>query len=222
VDAVEFVLANTRPDAAPLVPEVALRLADEPFALWERTGTALPSAALPYWAFAWAGGQALARHVLDHPDLVAGRRVLDLASGSGLVAIAAALAGAVDVTAVDVDPLAVAAIGVNAAACGVTVTACCADVLDVAEPPAFAVSAEVVLAGDVCYDRDMAERVVPFVSRAADRGALVLLGDPGRAHFPTTGFEALSRHDVPVTGVLEAEDTTPTTVWRRLPSPVRG
>lgn len=221
MDAVEFVLANTRPGTAPLVPEIGLRLADEPFALWERTGSALPTAALPYWAFAWAGGQALARHVLDHPELVAGQRVLDLASGSGLVAIAAVLAGAAQVTAVDIDPLAVAAIGVNADADGVAVTALCEDVLT-STPPPFATSADVVLAGDVCYDRTMAELVLPFVFRAAERGALVLLGDPGRAHFPNVGFDALAHYEVQVTGVLEANDTTPTTVWQCRPSPDRG
>jgi predicted nicotinamide N-methyase len=214
-DAVRFVLANTRPGTAPLVPEIGLRLADEPFALWERAGSGLP-----YWAFAWAGGQALARYVLDHRDVVAGRRVLDLASGSGLVAIAAALAGAAHVTAVDIDPLATAAISLNAETDGVPVTALCADVLDAAPGPGSVLSADVVLAGDVCYDREMAARVVPFVTRAANRGALVLLGDPGRAHFPRTGFEAVAQYDVPVTGVLEANDTTPTRVWRCCPSPV--
>lgn len=200
----DFVLANTRAGPVPLVPEITLRLADEPFSLWERTGDALP-----YWAFAWAGGQALARHVLDHPSLVAGLRVLDVASGSGLVAIAAALAGAADVTATDVDPLAVASIGVNAAANGVHVTASIGDVLD------GDVVADVVLAGDVCYDKAMADRMLAFVDRAAAGGALVLVGDPGRAHFPAVGFTALATYSVPVTGTLEAGDTTPTTVWRR-------
>jgi predicted nicotinamide N-methyase len=199
----DFVLANTEPGHAPLVPEITLRLADEPFALWERANT------LPYWAFAWAGGQALARYVLDHPAVVAGRRVLDLASGCGLVAIAAALAGATAVTATDVDPLAVRAIEVNAQANGVQVTAARTDVLDTDGG-----DAELILAGDVCYDRAMADRVLPFLARAATRGIQVLVGDPGRAHFPKTGFRALATYSVPVTGVLEAHDTTPTTVWQ--------
>jgi len=199
----DFVLANTEPGHAPLVPEITLRLADEPFTLWERAD------ALPYWAFAWAGGQALTRHVLDHPDLVAGRRVLDLASGSGLVAIAAALAGAAAVTATDVDPLAVRAISVNAQANGALVTACGDDILDTDGG-----DAEVILAGDVCYDRVMAGRVLPFLARAATRGARVLVGHPGRAHFPKTGFHALATYAVPVTGLLEASDTTHTTVWQ--------
>lgn len=202
----DFVLANTRPRPVPLVPEITLRLADEPFELWERTGEDVP-----YWAFAWVGGQALARHVLDHPALVAGRQVLDLASGSGLVAIAAALAGAASVTAVDVDPLAVLAIGVNAQANGVPVTARCADLLTTE------VSSDVVLAGDVCYDPDMAGRVLPFLAATATAGPTVLVGDPGRGYLPDTGFERLATYQVPLTSVLEGRETTPTTVWRRLP-----
>ena len=185
------------------MPEITLRLADEPFALWERFNT------LPYWAFAWPGGQALARHVLDHRELVAGRRVLDLASGSGLVAIAAAMAGATAVTATDIDPLAVQAIKVNARANGTPVTASGVDILNTDGG-----NAEVILAGDVCYDRAMAARILPFLAQAAARGIRVLVGDPGRAHFPRTGFHALATYSVPVTGVLEANDTTPTTVWQ--------
>ncbi|HEX5407842.1 MAG TPA: 50S ribosomal protein L11 methyltransferase [Pseudonocardiaceae bacterium] len=204
--ALDFVLANTRPVAVPLAPEITLRQTDDdPFALWERTG-----ADVPYWAFAWAGGQALARYVLDNPACVAGRRVLDLASGSGLVAIAAALSGAAAVTATDIDPLAVLAIGLNAEANGVVVTALEADVLDRSGG-----GAEVVLAGDVCYDVDMAALVLPFLSRAAARGASVLVGDPGRDHFPATGFERLAAYSVPATGKLEGADTTSATVWRR-------
>jgi predicted nicotinamide N-methyase len=202
----DFVLANTRPRPVPLVPEITLRLADEPFELWERTGEDVP-----YWAFAWVGGQALARHVLDHPALVAGRQVLDLASGSGLVAIAAALAGAASVTAVDVDPLAVLAIGVNAQANGVPMTVRCADLLTTE------VSSDVVLAGDVCYDPDMAGRVLPFLATTATAGPTVLVGDPGRGYLPNTGFERLATYQVPLTSVLEGRETTPTTVWRRLP-----
>jgi predicted nicotinamide N-methyase len=189
-----------------MVPEITLRLADEPFELWERTGEDVP-----YWAFAWVGGQALARHVLDNPELVAGRHVLDVASGSGLVAVAAALAGAASVTAVDVDPLAVLAIGVNADANGVRLTARCADLL------ATDVSADVVLAGDVCYDPDMAARVLPFLARTAAAGTVVLVGDPGRGYLPDTGFARLATYRVPLTRVLEGRETTPTTVWRRLP-----
>jgi predicted nicotinamide N-methyase len=216
-DRLDFVLANTRIREVPLVPEITLRLADEPFALWERTGGERTGADVPYWAFAWVGGQALARYVLDHPPLVAGRRVLDMASGSGLVAVAAALAGAASVTAVDVDPLAASAIGVNAEANGVSVTVLLADVLD-----SDGGDADVVLAGDVCYDPDMAARMLPFVTRAAARGAVVLVGDPGRGYFPSTGFEWLADYPVPLTGVLEGRDTTRTTVWRRWAEPNPG
>lgn len=203
-DPARFVLATTRPGTPPFVPEVVLRLAEEPFALWERGG-----GEPPYWAFAWAGGQALARHVLDRPGLVAGRSVLDVATGGGIVAVAAALAGARTVAAVDVDDRAVAAVALNAAANGVDVAARCEDVLD-----GDGGAAEVVLAGDVCYDRAMAGRVTAFAARARARGAVVLLGDPGRAHFPTSGFRVVGRYVVPSTGVLEARDATPTTVWQ--------
>lgn len=199
----DLVLANTRPRPVPLVPEITLRQTDDdPFALWERLG-----GDVPYWAFAWVGGQALARYVLDNPSVVAGRRVLDFASGSGLVAIAAAAAGAADVTAVDVDPLAALAIGVNARANAVAVTTVVADLLDTDGG-----GADVILAGDVCYDRDMAARVLPFLARAR---ADVLIGDPGRGYLPRTGFTELARYKVPVTRTLEGRDTTPTTVWRR-------
>jgi predicted nicotinamide N-methyase len=205
LSASDVVLANTRPQPVPLVPEITLRCADDdPFAVWERTG-----ADVPYWAFPWAGGQALARYLLDHPAAVAGRRVLDLASGSGLVAIAAALAGAAGVTAVDIDPLAIAAVGLNATANGVTVTARLADLLD---SPAPAV--DVLLAGDVCYDVDLTARILPFVRRAAAAGATVLLGDPGRDYFPSTGFHRVAGYAVPGTARLESRAVTPATVWR--------
>lgn len=199
----DFVLASTRPGPVPLVPEITLRqTGDDPFTLWERAGEAVP-----FWAFAWVGGQALARHVLDRPELVAGKRVLDLASGSGLVAIAAALAGAAEVTAVDIDPLAVLSIGLNAAANGVAVTARQADILD------GDADSDVVLAGDVCYDRDMAARVLPFLCRA---DADVLLGDPGRGYLPATGFQRVATYPIPATRALEGRPVTPTTVWRRV------
>lgn len=201
----DFVLANTRPRPVPLVPEITLHSSDDdPFALWERAG-----ADVPYWAFPWAGGQALARYVLDHPAVVTGRTVLDMASGSGLVAIAAALAGAAAVTAVDVDPLAVAAIGLNAAANGVTVAARQADLLDTPGPVV-----DVLLAGDVCYDVDLTARILPFIRRVAAAGATVLVGDPGRDYFPRTGFHRLAGYPVPGTARLESRDVTPTTVWR--------
>jgi predicted nicotinamide N-methyase len=195
------------------VPEVRLHLADEAISLWERTEAELGCTGLPppFWAFAWAGGQALARYVLDHPDLVEGRRVLDMASGCGVVAIAAAMAGASTVTASDVDELAVAAIGLNAQANGVAVCGSLEDLLD-----GDAGGAEVVLAGDVFYQRAMAGRVLPFLGRARQGGARVLVGDPERAYLPRRWFKALARYQVPVTRALEDADVKATTVWRLL------
>ncbi len=149
----------------------------------------------PFWAFAWLGGQALARYVLDHPDEVAGKRVLDLASGSGLVALAAARAGAAQVTAVDVDPHSADAVALNAGLNDLAVEFVLADLLD-GPPP----DADVILAGDVCYDRDMTPRVLAWLERFSGR---VLLGDPGRAYLPQTGFIEVGSYDVPTTRALE-------------------
>jgi predicted nicotinamide N-methyase len=205
----EFVRGATELIRVPLVQEVWLRQGREAFGLWERTeasqGQPLPP---PFWAFPWAGGQALARYVLDHPELVRGRRVLDLATGSGLVAVAAAKAGAAPVRAADIDPLALAAVQLNAAANGVTVAAVPGDVLD------GRAGADVVLAGDVCYERAFATRAVAFLRRAAAAGALVLLGDPGRAYLPESGLELVARYAVPVIEELEDAATKPTSVWK--------
>jgi predicted nicotinamide N-methyase len=208
---VDFVRANTRLAAAPYVPNILLHLADNAFDLWEKTEADLGRTGLPppFWAFTWPGGQALARHVLDHPDLVAGRTVFDLASGSGLVAIAAAKAGAAAVTANDVDQFAGAAITLNAKANGVTLALTLEDTLD-----GDACGAEVVLAGDVFYDKPMAERVLPFLARAQARGAHVLVGDPGRTHLPRARFTALVTYDVPVARALEGAEVKRATVWR--------
>jgi predicted nicotinamide N-methyase len=200
-----FVQAHTRLAAAPFVPEILLYQADEAVPLWEATERDAP----PFWGFAWAGGQALARHVLDAPDLVAGRRVLDLAAGSGLVAIAAARAGAARVTAVDIDPLSLAATAANAAANGVDVTGRVADILDGTGDE----GADVVLAGDVFYSREMAGRMLAFLRRAANGGARVLVGDPGRAYLPRAGLRELAAYDVPVVADLEDAAVKRTTVW---------
>src|SRR5687768_5626874 len=189
-----FVLAHTSLTEVPLVPEVRLRLADEAIELWQYTekfagGVQLPP---PFWAFAWAGGQALARYVLDHPEVVRGKRVLDVAAGSGLVAIAAMKAGAAHVTAVEIDPLAVTAMAVNAAANGVTVEARLDDVL-----PGDGGDAEVVLAGDVFYSRDMTGQVLGFLRRVTGRGADCLVGDPGRAYLPKEHLRLVAVYDVP-------------------------
>jgi predicted nicotinamide N-methyase len=196
---------KSQPDAlrlqsVPLVPEIHLFLAEDPVLLWARleadAGGRLDA---PFWATAWTGGQALARYVLDNPELVAGRRVLDVASGSGLVAVAAALAGAAEVTANDIDGYAIASIEANANANGVQVTC---DARDLTGGDGG--DAEVVLAGDCLYSSDIADRLLPFVDRAAARGALVLLGDPGRGFAPPSTLETLATYHHPAMG--EAED----------------
>ncbi|MFC5927654.1 class I SAM-dependent methyltransferase [Micromonospora vulcania] len=179
----------------PFVPEVRLHLAEDAIVWWARmeaaAGHALPP---PYWASVWAGGQALARHLLDHPELAAGRRVLDLAAGSGLVAIAAALSGAARVVANDIDPYAVAAVTVNARANRVDVTVTGGDLLDTGDA-----EADLVVAGDVFYSRAMAARMLPFLQRAAANGAEVLVGDPGRGHLPGDRLTVLADYPVPTT-----------------------
>jgi predicted nicotinamide N-methyase len=206
-----FVRAHTRLTSVPLVPEIRLYLADEPFSIWESMEQELGSGGLPppFWAFAWAGGQALARYLLDHADLIGGQKVLDVGAGSGLVAIAAARAGARPVAASDVDVFAAAAIGLNAQANGVGVTVVQADVLG--GDPA---GAEVVLAGDVCYERSMTGRVVEFLRRASEAGCEVLIGDPDRAYLPRTRLEPVAGYDVPVPRALEDADVKRAMVWR--------
>ncbi|GAB2838106.1 methyltransferase [Actinocorallia aurea] len=206
-----FVRAHTRLRPVPFLPEMVLHQADDPYGLWERT----EDTGLPYWAFAWTGGLALARHVLDRPELVRGRRVLDFASGSGVVAVAAALAGAREVVAAEVDPYAAAAVTANAEANGVTVTAVCADLLEeVADEPHEHERSDLVLAGDVFYDKAMSRRVEPFLRANAGRGALVLVGDPGRRYLPRGSYTALARYDVPVSRALEDARHKRTTVWQ--------
>jgi predicted nicotinamide N-methyase len=203
-----FVRAHTRPRRPGLVPEVVLHVADDVVALWEALERERGSAPEepPFWAAAWPGGQALARYVLDHPETVAGRPVLDLGSGSGLVAVAAAWAGAASVTASEIDPFGRAAVAVNAAANGVPAIAVVGDLLG-AEPPAGAT----VLAGDVCYDRAMTERVLPFLDRACARGSVVLVGDPGRPYLPRERLVEVAGYAVP-----DADGGGPrrATVWR--------
>jgi predicted nicotinamide N-methyase len=215
----EILRTGTTLRPVPLVPEIRLYQADDPVGLWERIELASGEADQdpPFWAFAWAGGQALARYLLDHPDTVRGRHVIDIASGSGLVAIAAAQAGAATVTAYDIDPLAVAAIGVNAAANAVTVQAVCADILaddapkDTRDAPADA--AAVVLVADAFYQRELAAKVTRFIERAHARGATVLAGDFGRAYLPRDRLTPLASYDVSGLNVLEDSDIKSTTIW---------
>jgi predicted nicotinamide N-methyase len=204
----EFVREHTRPVRPSLVPEVTLRVATDVVALWEaiEEERGVAPTEPPFWAAAWPGGQALARYVLDKPEAVAGRAVLDLGSGSGLVAVAAALAGARQVVASEIDPFAHAAIAVNAQVNGVAPVTVVGDVLG-EEPPAV----DVVLAGDVCYDRMMSERVLPWLEVARARGAEVYLGDPGRPYVPTDRLTAEATFDVPDT---EGPQVRRTTVWR--------
>jgi predicted nicotinamide N-methyase len=192
----------------PLAPEISLHLADGRVGLFDGTGGAFSSdVPPPFWLFVWAGGQALARHVLDHPELVRGRTVLDVASGSGVAAIAAAKAGASEVTALDVDPLAVAAAARNAAANDVTVGTRALDIAD------SDVAADVILAGDVFYTRTVADRMAARLRRAGREGSRVLVGDPGRGYFPERLFTRVAEYVVPVPAALEETESLLTGVW---------
>lgn len=205
----DFIQDNTALLSPPLVPELRLHLAHEALPLWEKTEEELGAIGLPppYWAFAWAGGQALARYVLDHPESVAGRAVLDFASGSGLVAIAAARSGASAVTAVEIDDFALAAIALNAAANDVT--------LDVGGDPVGRDDGwGTVLVGDAFYEKPLADSILPWLQALAKRGATVLVGDPGRAYFPKSGLTRLAVYEVPVTRALEDSEIKKTSVWR--------
>lgn len=192
----------------PFVPEVRLLLAEDAIILWARMEAEAGGPTVqPFWANAWAGGQAVARYVLDHPEVVAGRRVIDVASGSGLVAIAAAKAGAASVTANDIDPYALAAVALNAEANGVEVDGSSGDLLGGDEP-----DADVVLAGDVFYSASIAARMLPFLERAAARGARVLVGDPGRDHLPNDRLEVVASYRVSMMGAPEDSGITRTYV----------
>jgi predicted nicotinamide N-methyase len=195
-----FVVRHTRLRPVPGLDGIRLHLADEVLPLWHavQVETRDPDAALPYWAFAWGGGLAIAHYLRDHPEAVAGRRVFDLASGSGLCAVAALRAGASAVTAADIDAFATAAIPLNARANGGRATVVAYDILD-DEPP----DVDVILAGDCCYEAGLAERVVPWLRRAQDRGVDVLLGDPGRRYLPIDDLVELARYEVRTTTELE-------------------
>lgn len=205
-----FIRANTALLTPPHVPEIRLHLAGDAHALWHRTEEELAEIGLPppFWAFAWAGGQGLARYILDHPDIVAGKRVLDFASGSGLVAIAAARAGASQVRAADIDLFAHAAMKLNAAENGASVVFVSEDL--VGQDGDW----DIVLAGDVFYDRALAARLVPWFEALAARGAQILVGDPGRSYLPRERLDALAEYRIAVSRALEDADVKRTIVWR--------
>ena len=205
-----FVREHTAIESPPLVPELRLHLASEVVPLWQATESELEKMGLPppYWAFAWAGGQALARYLLDRPALLKGKRVLDFASGSGLAACAAALCGAAEVTASEIDPYALAAIRLNAALNGCAVQVTAED--QIGRDGGW----QVVLAGDVCYEKPMAEAAFAWLSELARGGTMVLLGDPGRAYLPKSGLEKRARYAVPTTRELEDSDLRNAVVWR--------
>ncbi|MBX9931948.1 MAG: methyltransferase [Methylobacterium sp.] len=211
-DALAFIRANTRLRPVPHAPEIQLHVADEATELWQKTEEELAEIGLPppFWAFAWAGGQALARYILDHPELVAGRRVLDFASGSGLVGIAAAMAGASAVTATDLDPFSIPAIGLNAEANGVLsrIAAIQADIIGTDPGDA------IVLAADIFYERDIAGRVTEWLGALHARGATVLVGDPGRAYLPRDRLGVVATYEVPVSRSLEDAEIKRSQVWR--------
>ena len=211
-DRPSFIRANTRLLPVPHAPEIELHVADEATVLWQKTEEELEAIGLPppFWAFAWAGGQALARYILDHPDTVTGRRVLDFASGSGLVAIAAAKAGAAHVIASDLDPFALAAIPLNAAANGVAdrIVARGENLIGTGD------DFDCVLAADICYERDLAASVAEWLENLHRYGTRVLIGDPGRSYLPRDRLEVVATYTVPVTRELEDAEIKRVSVWR--------
>lgn len=209
-NAPEFIAANTRLQTVPHAPEISLWLADEITPLWRLTEEELGEMGLPppFWAFAWAGGQALARWLLDHPAEVAGQRVIDLATGSGLVGIAAMKAGAASILAADIDPFCAAAVAANARSNGVEIAFTNANLLDAPPPPV-----DLICAGDVFYEKPMAEAVLAWLKQAQANGTRVIVGDPGRTYFPKSGLTLLAEYTVPTTRELEDQEVKRSRVW---------
>jgi len=207
IDRKAFILANTELLAPPLVPEVKLHLAHEAIPIWQKTEEQLGEMGLPppFWAFAWAGGQALARHILDHAEIVRGKSVLDLASGSGLVGIAAMKAGAASVLAADIDAFAMAAIAMNARANGVVMEAISENLLAGEPPPC-----EVILVGDLFYEKGLAANCLAFLQKSK---AEILIGDPGRSYLPKNKLVKRASYSVPVSRELEDSEIKQTSVW---------
>ena len=212
-DKTAFIRTHTAWLAVPHIPEISLHLADEITEIWKKTEDDLEKIGLPppFWAFAWAGGQGLARYILDHPDRVEGKTILDFASGAGLVAIAAAKAGAAHIEANEIDEFALAAISLNAADNGVSVNLRGGDLVGSDD------GWDVVLAGDIAYEREMTARVFVWLHQLARRGATVLIGDPGRAFLPKQGLEELAEYRVPTTREIEDAEIKRTKVFRLLP-----
>jgi predicted nicotinamide N-methyase len=213
IDRQAFIRANTELIRPPLTPEIQLHLATEIVPIWRKTEEELAAEGIPppFWAFAWAGGQALARYVLDNPDTVRGRRVLDFAAGSGLAAIAAMKAGARAVLASEIDAFAIAAMALNAEANGVALETTMDDVVGRDE------RWKTVITGDVCYEREMAARVFEWLRSLAERGTTVLMGDPGRNYLPKSNLVELAVYDVKTTRELEDREVRRTRVWRVVP-----
>lgn len=211
VAASKFIVANTKLMSPPLVPEIVLHLAEESMPIWQKSEDELGEMNVPppYWAFAWAGGQALARYLLDHPDICQNKRVLDLGAGSGMTAIAACRTGARDVLAADIDELALAACRHNALANHVEFLTTHDDLLTRPFD-----NFEVLLVGDLFYERTLADRVIATLDAAKTVGAVVLIGDPQRSYFPRDRFTRLADYQVPVTRDLEDSEIKRTTVWR--------
>ena len=209
-DPAAFIAANTRLQPVPHAPEISLWLADEVTPIWRLTEEELGELGLPppFWAFAWAGGQALARYLIDHPNEVAGKRALDFAAGSGLVGIAAMKAGAASALCADIDPFCAAAVAANAQANGIALDFTADDLLE-APPP----EVDVICAGDVCYERPMTGRVLGWLAQAKANGARVLIGDPGRTYFPRAGLTFLAEYRVPTTRELEDQEIKRSSVW---------
>jgi predicted nicotinamide N-methyase len=209
-DPAQFIRDNTQLIAPPLVSEIRLHLATEVVSLWRKTEEELDAQGIPppYWAFAWAGGQALARYLLDHPQEVAGCSVLDFGSGSGLVAIAAAKAGAAHVLASDIDPFALAAIALNAVTNPARIAITSDDVIGSTTPW------DAILLGDTCYEQLLTERLLAWLGERARAGSRVLLGDPGRSYFPKSGVHKLATYRVQTTRELEDRDFRETSVYR--------
>ena len=208
IDYADFILQHTQLMPVPLVPEVRLHLAHEAIPIWQKTEEELGRLGLPppFWAFAWAGGQALARHILDYPDIVRGKSVLDLATGSGLVGIAAMKAGAASVLAADIDAFSEAATIINAIANLVDITFTRDDLLASAPP-----NLDVILVGDLFYEKSLAERCMAFLSASS---AQILIGDPGRSYLPKEKLEQVATYSVPVSRELEDSEIKRTSLWR--------